>query len=127
MQRIRKEYKEIGEVIDYGLETYPYALLYCMSELRLNKCELLRDIKRDEVMEARFFGIEGELHFYIEDGKNIGVEIADQEDEDSMIENIPVLDNKKGLGKYIQVKRYIDYDSDGQAFVAQTRLYDRGE
>ena len=43
---------------------YPYALLYCYSEVVLCETSELTDKVWDECREARFFGQEAELHIF---------------------------------------------------------------
>ena len=46
------------------ISEYQYALLYMISEVILNKTELLGEINWEECTEARFFSEDKELHFF---------------------------------------------------------------
>ena len=108
-------------------KSYPYALIYMMSELIFTKTEELETILWDECLEARFFGRSGELHLFRLDGE---VRCRRIEDEDGgaagdILTDMYKLDGRfQKLGNGVVVKRYLKYDDDGQAYVCLTRLAD---
>ncbi len=101
--------------------TYPYVLLYQMSSKYLGRTEGVDVSDRREWLEARFFSGEGELHFYLgEDGREKCLEIRDAgEDPDSICRSYKT---EGQTISQITVRQYIEYDTDGQAYVGLTRL-----
>ena len=61
------------------ISEYQYALLYMISEVILNKTELLGEINWEECTEARFFSEDKELHFFDVDGKKQAVAVSDED------------------------------------------------
>lgn len=118
-------------VTDINLENeknrYSYALIFRISDMALKKMADVSTEDLDEVIEARFFGDEGELHIFRYDGSLRNVRVTDEEDgQAGFIDRAYVLDRKGGRtgvsGDKVMVRQYIDYDSDGQAYVFLTRL-----
>ncbi|MEG2137081.1 MAG: hypothetical protein RRY64_00340 [Oscillospiraceae bacterium] len=99
-------------------QDYPYALLYRLSSVTLGRT---KPVNSEELTEARFFGPTGEIHvFQGADGLTARVLAEDGAD--------PVLDKTYDLlpafGKTLTLRQILDFDSDGQAYVAHTRLLD---
>lgn len=102
---------------------YRYALLYQIGGILLDRVENLPDINWEECTEARFFSGSGELHFFETEGTMEAVEIKDAGgEEDEIIKAYDLAKKFNSQGKKIYVKEYLDYDEDGQAEVALTRL-----
>ena len=102
---------------------YRYALLYQIGGILLDRVENLPDINWEECTEARFFSGSGELHFFETEGTMEAVEIKDAGgEEDEIIKAYDLAKKFNSQGKKIYVKEYLDYDEDGQAEVAVTRL-----
>ena len=110
----------------YSLITnYEYALVYMMSNVYLCKTQDLPTIDWEECLEARFFSEEGELHIYGEDGVLRAVKVMEDEEteKNSIIKKYWINQGRfKGVGKYLIVQEYLDYDEDGQAVITLTRL-----
>lgn len=99
-----------------GMErAYPYALVYRFGEMYLGKRE---DISEwDEVLEARFFDADSELHIWNDgDGWHSALVIDD---------TAPYLE-QEWYNAYshtgVTVRRYLCADEDGQMQIALTRL-----
>lgn len=106
------------EILDYR-----YALLYRLGGILLDRVENLPDINWEECTEARFFSESGELHFFETEGTMEAVEIKNAGgEEDEIIKAYDLAKKFNSQGKKIYVKEYLDYDEDGQAEVAVTRL-----
>lgn len=120
---IKIEKKE--QVSDFAgrLQDYPYALFYYLSEVKLVALEGEPIWNLDQLIEARLFSKEKELHiFQHEEGwqavciKEIG--------QAEYIDEWCLLSRKfQTVGKQLGVRRYLSYDEDGQIYVALTRLY----
>ena len=109
---------------------YEYALVYMISELRLIPIGKWTEVDRKECLEARIFGESGELHLFREDDEIMACEVRDHSDgkgkEYAVIDRIHSIRSNcsrevSGCSGII-IREYIDYDTDGQAYVALTRL-----
>lgn len=109
---------------------YEYALVYMISELRLIPIGKWTEVDIKECLEARIFGESGELHLFREDDEILASEVRDHSDgegkEYATIDRIHSIRSNcrseiSDRGGII-IREYIDYDTDGQAFVALTRL-----
>ncbi len=107
-----------GRAVDYQ-----YVLLYMISE-RIILCNVgsLPEINWKECQEARFFSEDRELHIFEGEEGMQAMEVFDTDGEDIVVKEYELDDRFRTAGKTVIVKEYLDYDSDGQAFVALTRL-----
>ena len=115
---------EILDSIDFKeeLQKYKNALIMNISDMLLKRTVDISDMNLDEVVDARLFSETGELHIFNDDGKMRFVRVTDEED-DTSIEEAYIIGNRKNvIGKRILVKKYINFDDDGQAYVYLTRL-----
>lgn len=105
---------------------YEYCLIYKISEVILDQTARVSEIDWKEVQEAWFFGEQGQLHIYREDDLLSAVLIDDAElsDAHTLEKAYRLMDKfRKVTGKEMLVaKEYMDFDKDGQAYVAYTRL-----
>lgn len=100
---------------------FQYGLIYMMSELLLFSCENMKsDLSFEEILEARFFGENGEIHLFKSDEGINSVEISDDENEEVRDVTYPLEGRFKKMGRLL-VRQYIVYDGDGQGYVALTR------
>ena len=104
------------------ISEYQYALLYMISEVILNKTELLGEINWEECTEARFFSEDKELHFFDVDGKKQAVAVSDEDGKDELVKEYELAGKFRTIGSSVFVKEYIGYVEDGQANVVLTRL-----
>lgn len=113
--------QEIAKALEHRTD-YEYALLYRLSEIVLCKMEQLEDFDLKECVEARFFSADKELHlFEVEEGM-CAVEVTDDGVTDYILKKYKLAPKFAGVGEQLVVKEYLDYDADGQAVVALTRL-----
>ena len=81
----------------------------------------------EECLEARFFGENGELHLFQNNGEPKCIIIEDNvndTDVDILVERYKLNNRFFKLGSKLLVKRYIGFDEDGQAYIKLTRLAD---
>lgn len=117
---MKREIMEASRALAEGL-TLPYSLIFAYSGVTLGRTP--GHIDEAELLEARFFSAEREIHVYRDAGTLRGVCVSDTDaDADAVMERYP-LENPR-LGDWIAVRRYLDYDEDGQAFVVARRLAD---
>ena len=60
--------------------------------------------------------------FFRRDGQMQAVEVRDKDEKDEIVKTYDLANKFQAAGKIIKVKQYIDYDKDGQANIALTRL-----
>lgn len=109
-------------------EKYKNALIYMLSEVNLvdeKHRDEVNNISEKEIIEARFFDESGEVHIFRKSGKIVGYELIEENIEDA----IEFVDSKKiltsafsGYGNQLTVRKYFDYDEDGQIRCVLTRL-----
>lgn len=77
------------------------------------------NINLNNIMEARFFDETGEIVIRREEDKFIGNIVYDNDDENSYISDEFLIYDKCNESQYtkLKVKKYIDYDEDGQAYI----------
>ena len=103
-------------------KNYEYALVYRLSEVILCRMERLEDFDLKECTEARFFSTDKELHLFETEEGMCAVEVTDDGTEDCVLKEYKLAPKFERVGKRLVVQEYLDYDEDGQAVVALTRL-----
>ncbi|MCM1540822.1 MAG: hypothetical protein NC121_06115 [Blautia sp.] len=115
------ERMDAGKALEH-IGEYPYALVYGMSGITFCRTADLKEPDWDECLEARFFGEDKEMHLYGEEGEWRAVRVTGTMDEDCLVRKYALQDRYFGPGKYLCVCEHLEYDEDGQASVALTRL-----
>lgn len=116
VERVTDVTAEDYTVYDYGYLTY-------MSEVVLVKIkEYGVDIDWPELIEARFFNEKQELHIWRAGDCLLGRRLTETGDTDAVETVIPVMKKFCPAGGKMVIRKYIDYDEDGQAFIAHTRI-----
>lgn len=98
---------------------FSYGLVYLYDKVQLNKIEEL-DLDQENLIEAKFFNDHSQLHIYKRDELE-AVLVTDEDDEDFFTETQILMNDK--YGKEMRIKNYLNYDKDGQAFIAYSRPY----
>lgn len=103
---------------------FPYAFIRCLSEVRLGLNNAA--FNADELLEARFFGPEGELRIY-RDGEALRAVTLSAEDGDETLDEhykLPgyELPEHSRFGRALTVRKILAFDEDGQAYVRATLL-----
>ena len=77
------------------------------------------NVDLDNIMEARFFNENSEIVIRREEDKFVGNIVYDNDDENSYIIDEFLIYDKDNKSQYtkLKVKKYIDYDEDGQAYI----------
>lgn len=112
---------ELSEAYGKSAE-YEYALVYLLSEVILCKTENLKPFPVEECTEARFFSADRELHIFGTEDGMCAVEISDDGTEDIVVKKYDLTSGFSAVGDKLVVQEYLEYDIDGQAVVALTRL-----
>lgn len=112
MKRIKRENVE---TIDFAAEGYQYVWLQEFGRVELLPVDKT-ELSFDNLIEARVFSRDKELHIYEDDGLH-AVE-TDFEEGDDCFEETQMLRGR--FGKEITLRHYVAYDKDGQAYVTQT-------
>lgn len=77
------------------------------------------EMNLDRLLEGFWFGERAGLHLYREDGDWLAV-FCEDGDDDSTVEERQLI-RRKSFGSVLHVRHYLDFDEDGQAFVAYSR------
>lgn len=118
-------YETVEQAIEQS-QKYLYSFIVLREKIQLGewnqeKAQQLKDsYKTEGMIEARFFSQEGEIHIFQREEGFCCYEIIDERESD--IDSI-IKEYDSKIGKTLQVKKYIQYDEDGQAEVAKTRFY----
>ena len=108
---------EVNQALERGL-TLSFAMVRALSRVTLGPAPETADLA--ELLEARFFGPEEEVRLF--QGES-GLQAArlTAEEGDVALENRRELSNPT-FGTAVTVCSTLDFDEDGQAYVASTRL-----
>ena len=105
------------------ISNYEKALVYCISEANLYDKGNFSEINMEEIVDARFFSKDGELHIYSDGDELVATEVVDDDKKSS--DDVEYVDTEyklKGKAQLIRVREYFDYDEDGQCNVVRTRI-----
>ncbi|MBE5924766.1 MAG: hypothetical protein E7271_09960 [Lachnospiraceae bacterium] len=110
----------IEDIKNIDINNYCYAWVQEYDSVKLGTVNDV-SIDYDNIIEARFFSSDKELHIFCYDDEMCAVEII-KEDEDDYFEEKQIL--RKRFGKNITLRYYVDYEDDGQAYIVNTVLSD---
>lgn len=105
---------------ELGLE---YAIIYNYDSVLSNKISEIQ-IDVENIMEARFFNSTSEIRIFNDEGQFSGTVFVENENATSIILDYllyPRYGEKSGYAKKLQVKKYIDYDENKQAYVSYVK------
>ena len=120
MKTIRKEgdIREILNVENLLAERYRFAFIQRVGSVFIGPIEMCGELNPDEILEARFFEEEKELHVFRYDGNLEAVE-TEHENGDECLEEKQILRGK--YGKFLTLRNYLIFDeNDGQARIGRT-------
>lgn len=109
---MRTEELTIAEALTRG-RTLPYALLRCCGSFTLGPTP--EELSTEELIEARFFDDTTEVRLLRRNGALTGV-LLQRTPEDVVIEETRRIQNQR-LGRKILLRRFLDWDEDGQTYV----------
>ncbi len=95
----------------------PWAWLRYLSRMYIG--ENPPAVSPHELVEGRFFGENMEIRLY-NDGDGLAAVKFTDEPEDVFLDTTVYL--RWGFGKELRKRRYVEFDEDGQAYIACTRL-----
>lgn len=101
-------------------QTMPFAYMASFSSVTIGRTPGQPDLS--EVLEARFFGPDGEIRIY-RDGEALRATAYMDRPEDIYMDCTSETISPR-FGKSITKRRYVEFDEDGQAKIAATRLLD---
>lgn len=100
---------------------YKWIILYNYDSVKVDEIQNIK-LNKNDILEARIFSEEKEIHIFKKDGSFKAVEFI--EDNEKPIDRSHLIINDKfGKFKKIGVKDYLEYDSDNQAYISYTRPY----
>lgn len=113
------EFMQSELALEQGIKL-PFAFIRSLSNVMLGKTPQV--INRDELLEARFFGVHCEIRIFLRDG-NLCATRLEEEPDDKILSVEYKLDNPQ-FGSSIKVYQCLDThsDEDGQTFVSTVRL-----
>lgn len=120
MKTIRKEgdIREILNVENLLAERYRFAFIQRVGSVFIGPIEMCGELNPDEILEARFFEEEKEMHVFRYDGDFKAV-VTIHEDGDEYLEEKQILRGK--YGKFLTLRNYLIFDeNDGQARIGRT-------
>lgn len=104
------------------IQDYEFAVIYEISKMHFDKVESISEIKWDEMQEAYFFNEAGQLHMFRDEDTICATVFTEDEDITHVDRLYEISNGFKVLGKEIKERTYLEFDEDGQAYVAYTRL-----
>ncbi len=113
---------EAPEVAIKRFDQYPFGLVYEISRVLFGRTSDMGEIKWDEVTDARFFSDTEELRYFIREGEPAAVLLSEDGDSEFFDEERTLAARFFKAGKSVTIRKYINYDEDGQAFVEASRL-----
>lgn len=100
-----------------------YGLVHSFSTFIFGDAKDLCSFDPEELVEARFFKPETEIHFYKKNGNIRCLKVTDG--ESVFIDEKRTLVSKfRGLGQKVVIRKYLESDEDGQMIITGTRLVD---
>ena len=114
---MKQETIDIQAALEAG-QKLPFAWVRSLSQVALGRTPLA--VELEELLEARFFSRDREIRIFPgEDG--LRAVALTGEPEDHVMEEEYLIENPQ-FGRSITVTRVLDWDEDGQAYIAATRL-----
>lgn len=105
------------------IQDYDYALIYEISEMLFDKVEKISEIYWDEVQEAYFFNEKSQMHIYLSDDVLEAIVYNETDEDVTFVDRRYELAGKfSNIGREVKERNYLEFDDDGQAFVAYSRL-----
>ena len=105
------------------IQDYDYALIYEISEMLFDKVEKISEIYWDEVQEAYFFNEKSQMHIYLSDDVLEAIVYNETDEDVIFVDRRYELAGKfSTIGREVKERNYLEFDDDGQAFVAYSRL-----
>ena len=118
MKKTKLEFEAAREQID----SFAYGLLYLTGGIQLAAKPQDDQIDWEECYEARFFSTNKELHLFENNGERKAILVEDEAKDAVTVRSYKLSSKYRSVGKTVQVKKYLSFDEDGQAYVALTRL-----
>lgn len=100
------------------MQNLSFAMITRLSEVAIGKAP--ENFSFDELIEARFFDSDGEIHIFQEDGEWQYAYISEDDETEFFDSQSRLI---AGLGTKLVTRKYISYDeADGQAYISDIRL-----
>ena len=112
-----RETLPVDRALSLGMEL-PYALVRSFSSVRFGQTPV--EVDADELVEGRFFSEDEEIRVY-RDGRELKAVRVREDGGDHVIEETYQIANR-AFGAALTIRKYLDFDVDGQASVALSRL-----
>ena len=109
----------VEEALSLG-QQLPYAYITELSRVVVGHTPVA--LEQEELLEARFFGLQEEIHIYQTADGLAAIALTENEDDLWIDHQRRIRDPK--FGHSLTVREYISYDTDGQAYISHIRLLD---
>jgi len=100
-----------------------YAIIYNYDSVLSNRISEVQ-IDIENIMEARFFNSTSEIRIFNDENQLSGTVFIEYENANPIIQEFilyPRYGEKEKYAKKLQVKKYIDYDEDKQAYISYVK------
>lgn len=114
----------ISSLSEVNMTDYKYALVYNISDMYFGEAQTCSGIDEEQVAEAFLFDEDKELHIYRESDELRLVRFMESEHAAYDKIDCSYELRQKDMGKKLIVREYLDYDEDGQVYVAFKRMID---
>lgn len=100
------------------IKTLSFAMITRLSEVTIGKAP--NEFSFDELIEARFFDSEKEIHIFQENGAWRYICVSEEDGTESFDKSYRLIAD---FGTKLVIRRHISYDqADGQAYISNMRL-----
>lgn len=111
-----------NSISEVDINNYQYAVIYNISDMYFGKTEAFGGIDEEQLLEGYLFDEEKELHIFREDDEIQMIEFKECDNFSLDRVDCSFSLKKNVLGKELLVREYLDYDNDGQVFIAFKRM-----
>lgn len=114
---MKKTVLPADQAIRLGL-TLPYAYITRLSQVTVGRTP--EQFSDEELLQARFFGPDREIRIWRDEAGLQAVSLEDEAGEQCIDLIRPI--RSRAFGRRLTLRRYLDFDEDGQAYIRDTRL-----
>lgn len=114
---------EINQLSEVDLCSYQYAVIYNISDMYVGEARRYETLQEEQLIEGYFFDQDRELHIYWDEDALKLVEF--KESDNGHLEHVDCsfeLSKKVDGCDELIVREYLDYDEDGQSYIAFKRM-----
>lgn len=114
---MKTERMDVNAALERGL-VLPFALVRSLSRVALGPTP--ESVDRLELLEARFFDGREEIRIFRDEAGLQAVRLRSEAGDAALEQDLGLMNPM--FGKTLRVRRVLEFDEDGQAYIAQTML-----